>query len=165
MYMYWQIIYKVAHLYVGLTLTNWIPEMIFLIYWTTWANQESYEGVMHLLYIWAQLLIKLSKQLHEKNILCQNLSFWYTGLLVVDPSGSGLLGLLAKIKVFVSTLTFDLGYGHCLGFVYCHCTGRWAVLDNTPVKIAVHSAKGSCTATTMALTSKKREVVVFLCWF
>ena len=33
---------------------------------------------MHLLYIRAQLLIKLSKQLHEKNILCQNLSLLTT---------------------------------------------------------------------------------------
>ena len=37
---------------------------------------------MHPLYIWAQLLIKLSKQLHEKNILCQNLSFFLESVKV-----------------------------------------------------------------------------------
>ena len=55
------------------------------------------------------------------------------------------IGLLAKIKL-LGVLTFDLGRTAagtvfvsvllliCAGFVYCHCTGRWAVLDNTHSK-------------------------------
>ena len=48
------------------------------------------------------------------------------------------VNLLAMIKVFgvlQSTLHFNLWCWHCLGicagFVYFHCTGRWAVKDNT----------------------------------
>ena len=42
----------------------------------------------------------------------------------------------------------------CAGFVHVcsHCTGRWAVLDNTQGK------ESGCTATTMALTSIKQKV-------
>ena len=47
----------------------------------------------------------------------------------MDPSGSGLLGLLAKIKVFASTLTFDLGYGHCLGILSTVDLCRFCVLS------------------------------------
>ena len=53
-----------------------------------------------------------------------------------------LLGLLAKIKVLGVLpahlpLVLDAGILvsvpplSCAGFVCCHCTGRWAVLDNT----------------------------------
>ena len=43
-----------------------------------WANQESYEGVVHLLYIWAQLLIKLNKQLHGKKYFVPKFVFIYS---------------------------------------------------------------------------------------
>ena len=36
----------------------------------------------------------------------------------------------------------------CAGFVYWHCAGRWAVLDNTHLKIVMHSVDHCCTATT-----------------
>ena len=53
-----------------------------------------------------------------------------------------LLGLSAKIKrsgVLPAHLPLGLDAGilvpapqlSCAGFVCCHCTGRWAVLDNT----------------------------------
>ena len=44
---------------------------------------------------------------------------------------------------------------HCWSvqvFVNCHCTGRWAMFDNTQRKDSGCSAKSCCTATTMALT-------------
>ena len=54
------------------------------------------------------------------------------------PSGSIsillLLGLLAKIKVLGVLPAHSLVSVpplSCAGFVCCHCTGRWAVLDNT----------------------------------
>ena len=50
----------------------------------------------------------------------------------------------------------------CAGFVYCHCTGRWGCSIIHTVKIAVHSAKGCCTATTMALTSIKQKFSVMI---
>ena len=65
-----------------------------------------------------------------------------------------------------STFTFDLGYGHCFGirsrvicagFVYCHCTGSWAVLDNTYGDDGGALPLDCCTATTMALTSIKQK--------
>ena len=57
--------------------------------------------------------------------------------------GKSCLGLLAEIKVFGAlpahlTLVLDAGTAlvsipplKCAGFVNCHCTGRWVVLDNT----------------------------------
>ena len=81
-----------------------------------------------------------------------------------------LLRPLAKIKVLCMLLVhlpFVLDAGNVLesvpplsyaGIVCCHCTGRWAVLDNKHVKIGVHSTEGCCTATTMALTSIKQKI-------
>ena len=57
---------------------------------------------------------------------------------------NSLLGLLAKIKVLGVLpahlpLVLDAEFVLlsvppliCAGFAYCHCTRRWAVLDNTP---------------------------------
>ena len=54
--------------------------------------------------------------------------------------------LLAKIKVFgvllaywhlvldAGTVLVSVPPFICAGFVYCHCTGRWTVLDNTHSK-------------------------------
>ena len=54
-----------------------------------------------------------------------------------------LLGLLAKIEVLgvlpahlplvldAGTVLVSVPPLSCAGFVCCHCTGRWAVLDNT----------------------------------
>ena len=70
--------------------------------------------------------------------------------------------LLAKIKVFgvlPAQWPLFLDAGTVLvtippliraGFVYWHCTGSRTI---HAVKIAVHSVKGCCTVTTMALTS------------
>ena len=50
----------------------------------------------------------------------------------------------------------------CAGFVYCHCTGRRAVFDNTHGKDSEYSAEGCCTATTMALTYFKQRYLSYL---
>ena len=42
------------------------------------------------------------------------------------------------------------------GFVIWRCKGRWAVTRHT-VKIAVHSAKGCCTATPIALLLNRKS--------
>ena len=70
---------------------------------------------------------------------------------------------MAKIKVFgvLEALTSDLGCWHCFGirslvcagFVCCHCTGRWTVLDNTHSIDSDAFRYGCSTAATMALTS------------
>ena len=85
-------------------------------------------------------------------------------------------GLLAKIKVFAVLpahwpLVLDAGTVLvsvppliCAGFVNCHCTVRWAVLDNTHGKDAMQYAEGCCTATTMALTSIKQKCKRYGCY-
>ena len=81
-----------------------------------WANQESYERVMHLLYIWAQLLIKLSKQLHEKNILCQNLSYF---ILSFENWKYSLIELVNNFQnhIWLKTLYFPACRNHLLWYV------------------------------------------------
>ena len=80
-----------------------------------------------------------------------------------------LLGLLAKFKMLgvlpahlplvldAGTVLVSVPPVSCAGFVCCHCTGRWAVLDNTHGKDSGAFAEGCCTATTMALTSSKQK--------
>ena len=36
-----------------------------------------------------------------------------------------------SVGCVASTLIFGFGCGQGAGFVCCHCTGTWAVLDNT----------------------------------
>ena len=79
----------------------------------------------------------------------------------------GLTARANVLGVFPAHLPFILDAGTvlvsvppliCAGFVCCHCTGRWAVLDNAHCKvIGVHIAEGCCTATSMALTSIKQN--------
>ena len=64
-----------------------------------------------------------------------------TGLHFTVPRGEP--SLLAKIKVLdvlpahiplvldAGTVLVSVSPLICTGFVYCHCTGRWPVLDNT----------------------------------
>ena len=59
-----------------------------------WENRELHEGVMHLVHIWTQLPINLSKQLHGKSILGQNCLYnqiesniMSSLLILVHPNG------------------------------------------------------------------------------
>ena len=66
-----------------------------------------------------------------------------SGILGYVQCNNTLLGLLAKIKVLgvmpghlplvldVGTVLVSAPPLSCVGFVCCHCTGRWAVLDIT----------------------------------
>ena len=71
-------------------------------------------------------------------------------MLGVLPAHLPLVFVAGTVLVSVPSLI-------CAGFVYSHCTGRWAVLDNTHGKIIGAFAEGCCTAATMALTSIKQK--------
>ena len=64
------------------------------------------------------------------------------------------LGSDKSVWGVVSTLTLDLGCGHCLGTSLSREVGG-ALVDKTHDKDSSAFTEGRCTATTMALTKQK----------
>ena len=75
-------------------------------------------------------------------VLCtlyrKNTSAWCN--LILELTNIGLLAKIKVLGVLPAHLPLVMGVGIvlvsvlplvCAGFVYCHCTDRWAVLHNT----------------------------------
>ena len=71
--------------------------------------------------------------------------------------------ILAEIEVFgvfpahrpsvldAGTVLVSVPWSICAGFVYCHCTGRWAMSDNT---------HGKDSGASMALTTINQKYMI-----
>ena len=103
-------------------------------------------------------------------------NFLFNPLRFRAPWGSisilSLLGLLAKIKVSgvlpahlplildAGTVLVSVPPLSCAGFVCCHCTRRWAVLDNTHGKDSGAFRWGLLYSHYHALTSSKQKYAI-----